>query len=310
MISGPIPPHPRVVLKGLMQGHVTGAAGSSEPVLESGLRIIEEDLRVGDDLRVDFLARDAAGTPVLVLTVDAEDESWAPLRIVDADLWFRDNAFLLERGLGQVDSTHRPLRWSQGHRLLVVASGVSRHFYRRLEAFRSLELEVLELRSVFLRGETMWLLQSVEPWSGGDGPIALPSAPEGLEDPVLRDLAECLLERLASLSSELELRGDRFRREIRIEGRRLLCLEVPDGGLSVRISGVQEPIEIRAADDLDLVVDSLLRVMLQEGPAPIADQPIAGQQTRRGAVRVAPVRANGVRAGQLTEEEMAAFQSP
>lgn len=291
MIAGPTPPHPRVVLKSLLYGHTDGAPGTAGPeVLEAGLEVREEGLRVGDDLRVDFLARDAAGCPTLILTVDAEDEAWAPLRLLDIDIWFQDNAFLLERGLARAEDERRPLRWSQGHRMFVVTLDVSPSFYRRLQGMTGLDLEVRELRSVFLRGETLWFLQEVQPWACANA--GLPTAPEGLEDPVLGDLTERLLLRLQNIAPDLQSFGDRFSREVRLDGRRVLRLEVRDRRLLARVLDRESPMEVRSQDDVDRVLDSLLRVLLQEdtrAPRPVVSY-AAGEQ---------PVK--------LTDEEMAAF---
>lgn len=297
MISGPTPPHPRVILKALLQD---GASGSGSSSIESGLEMLESDLRVGNDLRVDFLARDASGMPVLVLAVDEEDEQWAPLHIADLELWFRDNAHLLERAVSQ-NQAGRSLSWMRGFRIVVVALDVPARFFRRLELLRGVQMDVYELRSVFVRGETRWLLRGVAPWASADTDGVLPRVPQGLEDPELGELASSLIERAAALSADIEVRGDRFERDFRWRGETLLALQVREGRLRASVSDRGAALLIRNSGDVDEVLDRCLRKILETCSAP---EPTAASPHEFPRV---PLRPRIVSDSRLSDDELSAF---
>lgn len=293
MISGPTPPHPRLILKALLDPAYEGKGSAA--AIESGLCLLEEDVRVGDDLRVDFLARDAAGMPVLILAVDAEDEAWAPLHIVDLEIWFRENAYLLEQAVAPGEVS-KALSWSRGFRIVVVALNVPDRFYRRLELLRGIEMDVYELRSVFVRGETRWLLRAASQW---DATVddTLPTIPRGLEDLELGELGSNLLDRASTLAEDIEIRGDRFERDLRWMGRSLLSLEVRDGKLQARVAPNGVVFEIRTPSDVDRVLDKCLRAILSED---VPRAPASGRSNSGSYLRIA----SGPR---LSDEEVSAF---
>lgn len=259
MISGPTNPHPRTILQALLE---SGSEAGATPTIESGLRLLERDVRVGEDLRVDFLARDAVGTPVLLVAVDADDESWAPLQLADLQLWFQENAYLLEQAVSDREAT-QGLTWTDGFRIIVVALDVPPRFYRRLELLRGIDLDVYELRSVFVRGETRWFLRGVAPWVSIEE-ASLATVPTGLADPELSELAGRLLERATSLDSGIEIRGDRYERELRFQGQSLLSLEVRNDGLRARLPHSGDVLCVRTQGDVERVLDSCLRAILAQ----------------------------------------------
>ena len=64
-----------------------------------------------------------------------------------------------------------------------------------------LDLGVFELRSMFVRGETIWMLQELTPWSEVATVTQVPeeAAPVGVDDPARAQLVEELFARLDSL---------------------------------------------------------------------------------------------------------------
>lgn len=311
MISGPIAPHPRMILHALLE---SGSQRNAAPTIESGLSLIERDVRVGDDLRVDFLARDAVGTPVLILAFDEEDEAWAPLHIADLQLWFSENAYLLEQAVSDRD-TSLGLSWAEGFRILVVTHGVPQRFYRRLELLRGLDLDVYELRSVFVRGETRWLLRGIAPWVVDEEPF-LATLPSGLADPELGELASRLLERATSLDEGVELRGDRYERDLRYGGQSLMSLEVRQDGIRARFPLSGEVIALRSDVDVDRVLDRCLRIILSSphgaardaAAAPHATEPVRLPLAGPGAASAARYARSPQSPGpRLSDAEVSAF---
>lgn len=294
MISGPKPPHPRVILKTLLEASTPDASASTS--IESGLVLLESDLRVGNDLCVDFLARDASGVPVLIVAVDEEAEEWAPLHIVDLEIWFRENSHLIDRAVSG-DRAAPGLRWSNGFRILVVALDVPDRFYRRLELLRGVQMDVFELRSVFVRGETRWLLRGLAPWAANADDV-LPQLPRGLEDPELGELASNLLERAVHLAADIEVRGDRFEREFLWSGRPLLSMQVRDGLLQARVQGSADVVKIRTSADVDDVLDRCLRLVLAES---------APKASAAESIPRVPLRPRFVSEPRLSEDELSAF---
>jgi hypothetical protein len=298
MISGPTLPDPRRVLASLLSdsdGH--GVPESSGALVEAGLTLVERDLEVGG-LCVDFLARDASGLPLLLLVVDADDEDTAPMRILDLVLWFRQNAFLFERALTGRD-TATSLAWGRGFRTVVVTSGVTQRFLGRLRAMSDLNLEVLELTKLSLRGETHWFLQGVEPWVAANAAVDPLSAPSGLGDGYIAELCERLLQRIGNIAREVDVRGDRFRREVFFEGRRVLRLDAAGARLAVTVGGSEEVLDVQTPGDLDRVVDRFLRVVMEESEGPA--------QSEKTPPRAAGDWRSNPASSRVSEAEMAAF---
>jgi hypothetical protein len=295
MIAGPIMPHPRFIVRGLLDGDPAPRIAGPRPadILEAGMVVLEEDLRVDETLHVDFLARDVAGMPVLVLAVDRDETDDLLQRIVDLDLWFRDNGFLLDRGLAREGSATLPLRWSDGARFLVVARDPPPRLHRRLASLARPTLAVFELRSAMLRGELLWLLQGVAPWS--EGGRCVEAVPPGITDEGERELVELLLGRVTSLAPGIEIRGDRFSRSVSLGGRVLLTLRAQPGGIRVVVGGDQAAtaIELRSRHEVATILDRILRVLLA----------MPDRKDRRGEAGATPPIA-------LSPAEMAAFIAP
>lgn len=234
--------------------------------LESGLRILERELCLGDDeLSIDFLACDAAGAPVAILAVDQDDEDALPLRILDLDLWFRQNRFLLRQGLSRIGLDWAGLAWNRDLRIFVLSTGAALERAQRLDPLRGLDLKFFEFKSLRLRGELHWFVQEACAWRKNGSAAYLLSAPEGLEDPQLAELAEQILSRLDKLSPELESFGDRFHREVQLDGQTCLRLEVHNHRLRARIPCVDGELSVLAVEseeDVNRVLDGVLRSLL------------------------------------------------
>lgn len=330
MISGPILPHPRVILEALLQGKSQAAyrpgkhADSSEDApqqplsmraasfLESGLKVLETQLSLGDEeLMIDFLACDAAGAPVAILAVDEEEEDELPLRLLDLDLWFRENRFLLRQGLSHLGLLWEGLSWNRDLRIFVVSPYGALRNTQRLEPLRGLDLSFYEFRSLRLRGEFYWFVQEAKSWRSNGGRNAcsgafLLSAPAGLEDPQLAEHAEQILTRLDKLSPELESSGDRFCRETQLAGQTCLRLEVHNDRLWATIPGVSAELPVESSRDVDRVLDAVLRALLGWAPEGkgAAAWPLHDADGRMpGAMRAPPLVAVVDQSCELGEEQ-------
>ncbi len=295
MISGPTIPHPRLLLADLLRskGGLDRLGGVAHHFLESGLVFLEEDVEFGEGIRVDFLARDASGAPVLILAVDDEGAAEIPLALLDLDLWFRENAFLLRQGLGLLDSAPVGLRWDLEHRIFLVTRGLRASRLKRLEGLTSLPLQVFELLFFALRGKRQWYARSLPAWQQGpEG--ELPLVPEGLVDPHQAALVGLFLERLGSLSAALEVHGDRYHRLVLFEGRPCVELRCSDREAHVNIEGRPQEEVFTVVADVEAAIDQVLRLLLarqadQEGFAAV------GQAQAQAHAPVDPV------AGDLAE---------
>ena len=281
MISGPTVPHPRLLVADLLrsQGGIDRLGGVDHHFLESGLVFIEEDIEFGEGLRVDFLARDAAGAPVLILAVEDADAARIPLALLDLDHWFRKNAFLLRQGLGLVESAPPGLRWDLQHRIFLVTHGLRASHLERLEGLASLPLQVFELSFLALRGKRQWYARLLPAWQTRVHGH-LPPVPTGLVDAHQADLVHHFLNRLGALSSGLEIHGDRYHRLILFEGRPCAELLCTDRDARLRIEGRDEERILLAVSDVEAALDQVLRLLLDRQAAE-EDFPGLGQASLR-----------------------------
>ncbi|MEZ5989884.1 MAG: hypothetical protein R3F30_12310 [Planctomycetota bacterium] len=342
MISGPVPPHPRILLADLLEDGesfrrlgalVARADASSEggafatpspgDLLEAGLDLFEVDVRLGDELEIDFLGCDAAGAPVAVLAVAEDDCRDLPLQLLDVDLWFRENAFLMRRGLGLLEGAWTRLRWDLPHRLLLVtAQGLDPRTYRRLEGLAALPLTVRELRSVLVRGERHWYTRGVAPWSEDLDVVRDASAPSVLHDAGRAELVHDLLARLPSLGARLEVLGDACHRQVLCSGDPVLRIVCTDDEVRCWLPDEDEGFALNHRRDVDRALDRLLRALIQRDgglalPAPANDAtpangaaPAHGGTPTNGVTSAAPAAASAPAAGEPTRTEPAATAEP
>jgi len=346
MIAGPLPPHPRVVLSSLIRGEQpppvaakppnlsellpseAGSAGESvappsaadADVLETGLVLLEQNLGLDDDLEVDFFGHDASGAPVLVLCVDGDDEEHVPVRLLDLLRWLDRNVFLLRTCFEEAGCSG--VRWALTPRFFLVTANVSARLFERLSGLSCQELEVFDVCSLLFRGQRRYFVRGIAPWTSPTRSVPLPIAPDGLEDPCLRDLLEHVLERLEGLTPDFEVFGDRFSRSVFLNGRLCLKLVARSGELFAAVSGPNPKLRIRSRRDVDSVIDRVLRGLMGmpgkqdetearrvngEAGRPRAEREPDPGVTRRPAGRARLGREPVDLTSRLTDDEMEAF---
>jgi len=309
MKVGAMPVTQRATLKSLL---------TQDPgLLERGLVLIDEELEIGG-ARVDLLCADPARRPVLVYLVGGPlEEQEVPVRVLDGDATFRRHSAVLRRLLRGA-----PVDWELPPRGLVVGEELSRRTLERFEAFSALEVDLLELRSVRIRGEQRWAAVPV----GGEAARAhlLPAdaLPPSLEDPLARNLWDGVLDRILKLDPGLEVVADRFHREILCGEHCLAILE--SGGTSFRViipaaGGAQESdppsqaIPVNSEAEADLAVDLAIRrfLALRSRDGRILASETTGQTGAAFEAREPDSSLAGlelaVQASRLTEDELAAF---
>lgn len=323
MISGPIPPHPRLVVEGLLRFHRgEGAAGlelgedallpGPAAFLEEGLVLHEKGLVLGDGLSIDWFGIDGEGRPVAVLATEpGAEQDELPLRVLDLAAWFRRHRTLPRALVAGICPALAACDWEQGPRFLLVAHRYGDRLRDRLAGLGALDLTVLELGRLGVRGEGLWFVRPVDPRNGLPAGI-LDALPPALSEPELRALAGTLLERLGGIEERPAVHGDRFHREYWFPGGARLRLEARSEGLHVQIGG-GAPRPLRDEADLEDILDAWIRRRLaavepadarKDGPA--GEPRGNGNTNLEGTPRPAGRSALGGRV-RLSEEEMAAF---
>lgn len=252
MITGPILPRTRAGLWSLLAQH--------EDRIERGLVVLETDLQLDERARVDALARDALGHPVLMFGWLAGEDDDLPLRVLDALAWFQRNVPLLRESL-----VLPGLRVEREPRALVLGFDLASTLVEKLSRLREPRLEAYEFRA-FATGGAMHV---------GVVPVLGPAlsadehsfrAPSGVTEPRHRTLCVRFLERMQKLDPGLQVLGDRYARRLRLDGVTLVELRVGIDGPEVGISRAEGPPQrLALCDDETLAVgfDAAMRRYLE-----------------------------------------------
>lgn len=255
MSMGPMPVSKRATLAELVV--------KDPGLLERGLVLVESEIEIGS-VRMDLLCVDPGKRPVLVYLVGSPvEEQDAPLRVLDGDGAFRRHAQVLRKLF-----PGKAVDWDLPPRSLVVAEELSRRTLERFQAMSALEVDLLEMRSIRVRGELLWAAVPV----GGEAALKslLPpeEAPEALEDPQSRGLWNRVLDRILKLDAGLEVLADKFYREISADGISLAVLESGSRNFKVivpRTNGSLESdkpplvVQVDGEEEADRAVDLVIR---------------------------------------------------
>ena len=139
MISGPTIPNTLSSLRSLLIERVE--------LIEHGLRVLSEDLVLGNDAGVDLLACDATGAPALLFIAVPETSPQLPARLIGAASWLRQNGAFLAR---EIQDPY--LRATAAPRLLVVGLDIFADTLAELRRARIDGLSVLQLCSFTVGG--------------------------------------------------------------------------------------------------------------------------------------------------------------
>ncbi len=327
MISGPIPPHPRLVVEGLLRFHRSRKQGEAAPpaedpglpvpsgadFLEEGLELFEQDLVLEEGLAIDFFGKDAGGAPVAVLASEEEEQDELPLRLLDLDAWFRRGRTLPRGLLAQACPALAKVELGHGLRFVLVAHSYESRFLERLQGLDALDLTVLEFGRLRVRGEGLWFLRALPPWDGDrDGRRPLP---EGLADEDMRGLVARLMDRVHEIDPRPVIQGDRYHREIWLRGGVHFRVEVDGASVEIRIPEKGQHWILGDEGDIDRILDALLRVELEREalgvPSRDGDAEWESPRRKNGSLstRSEDSGSGGTLGGRvhLSEEEMAAF---
>ena len=215
--------------------------------LESGLSLIEEGLVIGEDLRVDALARDAAHGPVFLFAALGEEERSLPGRIMEAREWLQRNQGLLRQALPD-----QGMRLDREPRCMVVGFEFSEAFLRHLSAIEVGDLVVNRFETLVLDYGTyvgVNLLLGTCP-----GKRELNSVPEGPSGDA-RALGMQFVDLVKRMEPDCEVQGDRYARSFFADHGLLARLQVDGGrfrafspcGVNRRLDHQQEPGEVADA---------------------------------------------------------------
>jgi hypothetical protein len=253
MISGPVLTRTREDLRGVTRRYLDR--------IERGLRVVQDDLVFDDACRVDALARDAQGSPVLLFLVLPEEDRDLPARVLDAASWVAANPRLLAQAL--------PLRgvdYARPPRVLVVGFDLPEPLLARLGALRLASLDVFRVQWFLAGGETkVGVVPLIGAAARGDDEGF--RVPTGLEEPQHRSLCTRLLDLLQRIDPQIAVRGDRFSRRFSIGGRPLA--ELWSGGDELRLgigdeqSDGREELALATWDDCEAAADRVMRRYLE-----------------------------------------------
>lgn len=221
MISGPILTRTRDGLRNVLRQHLEGA--------ERGLVVVQDDLLFEGGCRVDALARDAHGTPVLLFLVMPEEDRDLAGRVLDAQAWMTANPRLLAQALPL-----RGVRYDQAPRVVVVGFEIPEALLGRLATLRLPSLDVYQVSWFSAGGE---LKVGMVPLVGAAlaGEQDGFRVPAGIDDPRQRSLCSRFLDLLQRLDPGLEVFGDRFSRRFSLAGRAVGELRQVDGRLQFEV---------------------------------------------------------------------------
>lgn len=252
MTSGSTIPRTPDGVRGLIQRHLGMA--------ERGLALVAEDLELGPGCKVEALARDAAGAPVLVFGAAPENGRTLSLRVLNAHAWYRSHGrFLVQEYADQGLHPAAPVR------LLVLGLDFLADTLRDLQSLGLEGLQVHQLCSFTAGGK---LRVGVTPLFGvehaeveAEGQNNMFQAPSGLPPGPAADHCRRFLDLVRRMDPRVTVCGDRFSRQIHLGGNRLAELYTADGTPRVWIQESGEH-AIDSLQDCLAVVDRLVRQLL------------------------------------------------
>ena len=227
--------------------------------VEAGLRILKEDLEVGEGTPVDLLAADATGRPSLLFAA-AEASDGLLLHLLDGIAWAGAARSFFERiGDRRLDCAAQP-------RAFLVLSDYPDRFRGRLAALAGLDLTLIRVEA-WRESGTRRVAFLREPRPGGASPV--PPL-----DAALRPLWEEAGARLRRLDPELEVAARDHHLEARFAGRLVAVLGVRPDRLRALVPDEMEG-DVRDRRALHRFLDAALRRCLGlaaggEAPAPVA----------------------------------------
>lgn len=285
MICGPFVPNTLASLREL----IVQEAGR----VEHGLRVLAEDLVLGQQGEVDALACDASGAAVLMFAAAPESNAGLSARVLMAHRWLKDNVAWLAEEVG--DSG---LRAELPPRIFVLGLEVLADTLVELRALGVPGLTVLQFCTFSLgRSQRVGVTvlhdaqqdaRDLASASAGTDPFRVPN---GVVDPTNRVVAARFLDLLRKVDPRMTSTGDRFSRRLFLGGCLVAELAMTEGRLSVSFppvdeSGQEDALEL-THDSCLSIVDLVLRMVLflevgpylglsatDPGPDAILDEPL------------------------------------
>ena len=259
------------------------------------LELLDRDLDLGDERRVDLLGVEAGRRLCLVVIVPGEGDE--PLLAAAAAVAFgRTHAVVLAEHL------HRAAEARAQPRVIMVAEHFAPAVLERAPAMDPRLVSWMELRSISTSaGERHYLVRVAgEEPPGEDAPRErgfLQSI-----DPKHRQLARAALRRLSRLDHELEVREGESMVSFSL-GKELLCsLMASRGEILGRVGREEAPREVGDLAALDALLEAVLEhhvsLLVDPGDAPAASLPASTERLAGGGPPF------------LTREEIEAFQDP
>jgi hypothetical protein len=270
---------------------------------------------------VDALARDAAGAPVLVFGAVPGNGRALAMRVLSAHAWFQSHGTFLVREYADhgLDPT-APVR------LVVLGLDFLADTVRDLESLTLENLQVHQFCSFAVGGQlrvgvTQLLGGEAEPQAGGVlDQAAMFQVPSGMPPGPAADRCARFLDLVRRMDPRVTACGDRFSRQINLNGNLLAELFVADQTPRVKVCGDGEhPLD--SLDDCLAVVDRLVRQLLAEEPPPAVPTlatprlaPAEGSAGRRegldeGRFSLEPIR-QSVAAAKVSRDEYSALEDP
>jgi len=240
MISGPVLPRNHAGLWELIDGHLDD--------VERGLVVVERDLELEPDCRVDALLKDAAGRPVFLLLAHPELEHELPARLLALRGWLVSGLALLARFV-----RHDGLDYELPPRLLALGFELPGRVLQQLGELRNAGVEVHQFCSLRIGGRERGGLM---PALGAEGSISCGSVqsvgrlPSGVRDPKVETLGARFLDLMQRLDPDVQVTGDRYSRAFTYAGVALAELQLCDGGLQVSVP-LSAPASADDGDDGD-----------------------------------------------------------
>lgn len=230
LIAGPVAVRTRAGLEAVLSGRVE--------LLEHGLAVVASRIELPDVGRVAVLARDAAGLPVLVFTLDADAVLVSAAQALQVHAHLVAQPWLLERLF-----EHRlPATPADGVRVILIGHRIDAAALSVLASLSLPDLTVSELHEWTVAGQRECALRPVLVRPARiDGGFSPPSATPA----ALVGVAREVMSWLERLDVDVTVEADRYARTVRARGRRLctlavegpeLCLHLADGERAVLAS--------------------------------------------------------------------------
>ena len=236
MIAGPILPRTAEGLWSVVQ--------DDPGRVEHGLEFLRRDLQLEDGLRIDALAADAAGRPVLVFASMVEHDHALPARLADTVAWFARSGPIVRALL---DGAR--VRLEIAPRVLVVGFEFTERCLARLRADVDHDLVVVRVDAMRVAGRTH-VGTTVVHASQRHHDAGLAAIASGEVAPRVARLADLL----ARLDEDLAIDGDRFARTWRCDGVPIVRLERAARSVIAAVPG-HRPIALAHDEAVDEVVD-------------------------------------------------------